>query len=179
MEVLGGRAQAGGSPPTRVVGATFSLRVPLPSKFGGKYDPASRPSSTPTQLKTGDRRRLTKPGGSKPTPEPKPSKGTNSLPVRRPKKSQSTPAGGTTTFLDRQEYEQLWRQRPERKEAHSKSAQEGRQRARELGLCRDCNAKAIPGQIRCEACAEKPRQSHERRNAAKKEKAGQELNNRE
>ena len=105
MEVLGGRAQAGGSPPTRVVGATFSLRVPLPSKFGGKYDPASRPSSTPTQLKTGDRRRLTKPGGSKPTPEPKPSKGTNSLPVRRPKKSQSTPAGGTTTFLDRQEYD--------------------------------------------------------------------------
>ena len=112
-----------GPPPKRVVGATFSLRIPLPSKFGGKYDPASRPASTPTLLKSGDRRRLTKPGGSKPTPEPKPSKGTNSLPVRRPKKSQSTPAGGTTTYLDRQEYEQLRRQRPERKEAHSKSAQ--------------------------------------------------------
>ena len=163
-----------GFPPARVVGATFSLRVPLPRRFGSKFDPASRPASTPTLLKTGDRQRLTKPRSSNPTPKTKPRKVTNYLPVRRTKESQSTPTKEATTCLDRR----LQRQAPERQEAHRKLEQERRRRARGLGLCRDCNAKAIPGQIRCEPCAEKHRESHRRRNAAKK-KASQELNNQE
>ncbi len=60
-------------PPKRAVDATFSLRVPLPSRFGGKYDLARRPASTSTLLKPRDRRRLTEPRKSKPTPESTPS----------------------------------------------------------------------------------------------------------
>ena len=42
------------APQKRAVGATFPLRVPMPARFNGKYDPADRPSSTPTLLKPGD-----------------------------------------------------------------------------------------------------------------------------
>ena len=52
-------------PHERAVGATFLLRVPLPARFNGEYDPANRPSSTPTLLKPGDRRRFTKPEKTK------------------------------------------------------------------------------------------------------------------
>ena len=52
-------------PHERAVGATFLLRVPLPARFNGEYDPANRPSSTPPLLKPGDRRRFTKPGKTK------------------------------------------------------------------------------------------------------------------
>ena len=78
----------------------------------------------------------------------------------------------TSTSPDRREYERLRGQRPERKEAHRQAQIKRRQRARELGLCRSCNAKAIPGQTRCETCAEKHRTARrvydvKRREAAK------------
>ena len=100
-------------PQTRAVGATFLLRVPLPARFNGKYDPADRPSSTPTLLKPGDRRRFTKPGKTKPKSEPNPR-----LPKRvLPPKVERTPEeqGG------RDAYRQSL---PEQREAARKAAKD-------------------------------------------------------
>ena len=82
-----------------------------------------------------------------------------------------------STSPDRREYERLRGQRPERKEAHRQAQVKRRQQAKELGLCRSCNAKAIPGQTRCETCAEKHRASRriydaKRRETAKKSPKG-------
>ena len=68
-------------------------------------------------------------------------------------------------------------QRPERQEAGRRSAQENRQRAKQLGLCRHCSAEAIPGQTRCETCAEKHRQARRKSDAARsaRKKAQREL----
>ena len=126
------------SPQTRAVGATFLRRVPLPARFNGKYDPADRPSSTPTLLKPGDRRRFTKPGKTKPKSEPNP------RPPRKvlPPKVKRTP--------ERQREREGPRQRPpEYREASKKAAKDWRERAKELGICRDCREQAIPNQTRC------------------------------
>ena len=80
----------------------------------------------------------------------------------RASKPHPNPATATPTSPDRREYERLRRQRPERMEVKKRAEQERRRRARELGLCRDCNNKAIPGQTRCDTCAEKHRQSRGR-----------------
>ena len=80
----------------------------------------------------------------------------------RASKPRPKPATATSPSPDRREYERLRRKRPERMEAKKRTAQERRRRARELGLCRDCNDKAIPEQTRCETCAEKHRQSRGR-----------------
>ena len=80
----------------------------------------------------------------------------------RANKPRPKPATATSASPDRREYERLRRQRPERMEAKKRAEQERRRRARELGLCRDCSNKAIPGQTRCETCAEKHRQSRGR-----------------
>ena len=80
----------------------------------------------------------------------------------RASKPRPKPATTTSASPDRREYERLRRQRPERMEAKKRAEQERRWRARELGLCRDCNDKAIPEQTRCETCAEKHRQSRGR-----------------
>ena len=39
-------------------------------------------------------------------------------------------------------------------------ATEDRQRRKELGLCKDCPARAIKGKTRCSKCAEEHRQAH-------------------
>ena len=161
---------SGVPPPKRVVDATFSLRVPLPSRFGGKCDPASRPASTPTLLKPRERRRLTEPRKSKPTPELTPSKVVNPLRLKRAKEPPPTPARGMTSPENRQEYERLRRQRPERQEAHRKAEKERRQRSKQLGSCRHCGNEAIPGQTRCETCAERYRQAQRRNDASRRER---------
>ena len=48
-------------PRKRAIGATFLIRVPLPTKFGAEYDLSNRPTSTPMLLKPGEERPLTKP----------------------------------------------------------------------------------------------------------------------
>ena len=75
------------------------------------------------------------------------------------------PTNGTTKSRDRQEYNRLRNQRPERKEYYRRRAQEQRQRAKESGLCRHCSKPAIPGQTRCEHCAENHRRSRRRSDA--------------
>ena len=59
----------------------------------------------------------------------------------------------------RREYEQARNRNPERREYNRRYAQEQRQKAKELGLCRDCSKPAIPGKTRCTTCAENHRQS--------------------
>ena len=145
-------------PQERVIGVTFALRVSLPSRFNGKYDPASRPSSTPILLKPGERRRLPKPAKPKPVSEPK----------LRPPKKVSPPRAGK---IPGEQHEVPKQTQPERREAFRKAAKNRRERAKELGLCRDCREQAIPDQTRCEPCAEKHRgpAPTERRHEEKRE----------
>ena len=146
-------------PQKRVVGATFALRVPIPSRFGGKYDPDSRPSSTPILLEPGERRRLLKPAKPKSTSEPKPRPPKNASPPRVKKIPE-----------EQREHEGPRQLQPEHKEASRRAAKDWRESAKELGLCRDCRKQAIPKQTRCEACAEKHRVSR-RKNDAKRRTA--------
>ena len=66
----------------------------------------------------------------------------------------------------------------ERKELHRRVAKERRERAKALGLCRDCFKEAIIGQTKCEICSEKHRQRRRKYDAGRraKAKAGPELN---
>ena len=54
-------------------------------------------------------------------------------------------------------YEQLRRKNPDRAAHHRRQEQERRQKAKELGLCRDCGQPAIPAQTSCETCADRHR----------------------
>ena len=65
----------------------------------------------------------------------------------------------------RRAYNQRRSQTPERKEYNRHYAQEQRQKAKELGICRNCSKPAILGQTRCPECAEAHRQSRRRSDA--------------
>ena len=79
--------------------------------------------------------------------------------AREPKpRVEPTPAEVEAKHQERQEYDRQRSQTPERKEYRRLLAQEKRQKAKSLGLCKDCPNAAIPGQTRCAACAEKHRQ---------------------
>ena len=149
------------APPKRVVGATFVLRIPLPSRFNGKYDPANRPSSTPILLKPGERPRFTKPRKSSPAPEPKAKQ-----PTTTPAKRIHTPKVKRTAE-ERSEYEQARSQKPERKEYNRQYQRKRNQIAKEIGKCKICPNPAIPGQTRCETCAETHRQARRTSDAAR------------
>ena len=62
----------------------------------------------------------------------------------------------------RREYDEKRNKSQDRREYHRGYAQEQRQKAKELGKCRDCSKPAIPGQTRCPTCAENHRQSRRR-----------------
>ena len=68
------------------------------------------------------------------------------------------PANEETSEQDRRDPELLKeQQRQNRKDYRRRCIQERRKKAKELGECRDCNDRAIPGQTRCESCAGKHR----------------------
>lgn len=52
-----------------------------------------------------------------------------------------------------------------RRERHRADAEKKRETAKARGLCRHCSKPAIPGQTRCEKCAENHRVSRRKRNA--------------
>ena len=89
---------------------------------------------------------------------------------------EGTPAGtaGDKHQHD-QEYDQAGRENSERREYNRRYAQEQRQKAKELGKCRDCSSSAILGQTRCESCAENHRQSRRRSDARRRAAAKEEL----
>ena len=66
------------------------------------------------------------------------------------------------------EYDRQRKKSPERVEYKRLYAQKRPHRARELGKCRNCSKPAIPGQSRCETCAEQHRQSRRRSDAKRR-----------
>ena len=58
-------------------------------------------------------------------------------------------------------------------EYNRRLVQERRQKAKEASKCRDCSKPAIPGQTRCEACAESHRQSRRRSDAKRRATANE------
>ena len=62
----------------------------------------------------------------------------------------------------RREYDEKRNNSQDPREYHRRYAQEQRQKAKELGKCRDCSKPAISGQTRCPTCAENHRQSRRR-----------------
>ena len=73
----------------------------------------------------------------------------------------------------RAEYARQRNQTPERKERARLLAQARQRKAKELGLCRNCNTPAIEGQIRCESCAERHRVSRRAYDRKRREAARQ------
>ena len=141
------------------IGHTFEFSFPLPGRAQGKRDsskaagpgkntaPKTRPSG-PTVLQKPERR-VPQPNGNS--------------------DHQETPAAQAgDTHQDRWEYEQARNKSPERIGCQRLYAQKRPQRARELGKCRNCSKPAIPGQSRCETCAEAHRQSRRRSDAKRK-----------
>ena len=68
-----------------------------------------------------------------------------------------SPSDKNATSVKRQEYERLRSQRPERKEAARQAAKNRRHDHIAAGLCVVCEGPPIPGETRCEVCAEKHR----------------------
>ena len=65
-------------------------------------------------------------------------------------------------LVARREYDRKRNKNPERSEKQRLLAQQRRRVAKETGRCESCTTSAIPGQTRCEACAESHRQSRRR-----------------
>ena len=150
-------------------GRTFEFSFPLPGRGQGKKDSskvahpgknaAPKTRKNPTVGTSGSRK-----------PEPR---------VQQPNGSsthQETPtAQAGDTRQGGREYEQAQRKTPERREYRRRYAEEQRQRAKLLGKCQNCSKPAIPGQSRCETCAEAHRQSRRRSDARRRVAAKGEL----
>ena len=76
-------------------------------------------------------------------------------PKRHP---EPTPAEVEARKENRHEYDRNRNNTPERRELHRHQTQAKRNEAKALGLCVDCWALTIHGQIRCETCAEQHRE---------------------
>ena len=79
----------------------------------------------------------------------------------------------------RKEYERTRNQTPERKEYQRQLRRKQAQIAKETGKCKSCPQTAIPGQTRCETCAEKHRVKRRRNDAERRasQKAKRQPNN--
>ena len=128
-------AHAGILPPKRhLITVVDTFELPTPKGRGHKLQNAKKPkASKPTKKVV--------PQARKPRPRVEP-----------------TPAELEAREQKRREYELKRAQRPERKEHRRRQAQAKRQEAKSLGLCIGCGASSIPGQSRCETCAEQHRQ---------------------
>ena len=78
------------------------------------------------------------------------------------------PDKSNDTLQDRREYDKARSKSPERMEYNRRLAQEQRQKAKELGQCRNCSRPAILNQTRCPTCAEAHRQSRGRSDARRR-----------
>ena len=116
------------------------------------------------------RRDSAKQSENSPSPKPPartPQNGANPQPAKPTAPPRPQPGNGTAVSPNRQAYEHLRNQRPERRETQRKIHQKNRQIAKQSGNCVNCSNKAIKNQNRCETCAEKHGQSA-RRNKEKK-----------
>ena len=142
---LGSPAHAGTTP---TKGRFFQHTFKLPEnnrrhRAKTRKPPTQKPPRKPTVRKPQKKAAVPKARQPKRRPEPTPAE----VEARRQK------------LLD---YYRLKNQTPEHKERARLFAQEKRRKSKELGLCRDCPNPAIPGQSRCETCAEKHRQARKR-----------------
>ena len=130
-------------------GQVFQYTIDLNKKRTGRRQPDRDEKKAP--IKTTVREQLRKPAPSK-TPE-------------------EIAAAEEKRQVARREYEQA--RNTERREYNRRYAQEQRQKAKELGKCRDCSKPAIPGKTRCTTCAENHRQSRRRRDARRRAAANE------
>ena len=73
------------------------------------------------------------------------------------KQRKASPPSETAATVKRQAYDRLRSQRPERKEAARQIAKKRRDRRIAFGLCVVCEGSPIPGETKCDTCAEKHR----------------------
>ena len=71
-------------------------------------------------------------------------------------------------LVARREYDRKRNKNPDHREKQRLLAQQRRPIAKETGRCKSCTKAAIPGQTRCEACAESYRQSRRRSEAGRR-----------
>ena len=89
-------------------------------------------------------------------------------PAERPDAKAPEQSRPKQTPEDRKEYYRVRNQDPERKEFKRQYQRKQDQIAKETGKCKGCSDPAIPGQTRCETCAEKHRQSRRKSAATKR-----------
>ena len=153
------------APPARVEGRTFEFSFPLPGSAQRKRNPSK--VAGPGKNAAPKTRKDQKAGASG---SPKPKSSVHQL--NGDNTHQETPsAKANGTRQDRREYEQARNKTPERMEYNRRLAQEQRQKARELGQCRNCSEPAILSQTRCPTCAEHHRQSRRRSDARRRDAA--------
>ena len=146
---------------------TFQHTFPLLRRSQSKPTPADRSAaSDPIILTTVDRRRSGKPPIANPAPDF--TKSTRATTVKR-----ASAANAKQTPEERREYAQARSQTPERKEYRRQLRRNQIRIAKEAGKCKDCSNPAIPGQTKCETCAEKHRQRRRKDDANRRAKAKQ------
>ena len=146
---------------------TFQHTFPLPRRSQSKPTPTDRAAaSDPVFLKTTDRRRPGKPPRTNPAPDF--TKSTRATTVET-----ASAANAKQTPEERREFERVRSQTPERKEYRRQLRRKPIRIAKETGKCKDCSNPAIPGQTKCETCAEKHRQRRRKDDANRRAKANQ------
>ena len=135
----------------------FSFSLPEPANSGNCSKTKKKQPGPPPQKSTAS----TRPGEASPK--------TRKLKLHTKPDSASV----ETKKQKRAEYERQRNQTPERKERARLLAQARQRKAKELGLCRNCNKPAIEGQIRCESCAERHRVSRRAYDRKRREAARQ------
>ncbi len=146
---------------------TFQHTFPLLRRPQSKPTPADRSAaSAPIFLKTTDRHRSGNPPRTNPARDF--TKSTRATTVKR-----ACTANAKQTPEERREYERARGQTPERKEYRRQLRRKQIRIAKETGKCKDCSNPAIPGQAKCESCAEKHRQRRRKDDANRRAKAKQ------
>ncbi len=142
-----------------------TILLPEPIRKGKKAKGRPRPEKVKQPV-----RKARKPKEPrKPSTDPSLKKEKPDHPPQPDENGQETNIGGPAAheakLLQRREYDRIKNKSPERREYQRQLAQEQRQRAKELGRCRNCSKPAILGQTRCPTCAENHRQSRRRSDA--------------
>ena len=143
-------------------GRTFEFSFPLPGSAQRKRNPSKVAGAGKNAEPKTQKDPKARTSGS-----PKPKSRVHQLNGDKP--PQETPLAKTNgTRQNRRAYEKVRNKTPERREYNRRHAQEQRQKAKELGQCRNCSEPAILSQTRCPTCAEHHRQSRRRSDARRR-----------
>ena len=142
-----------GFPPKRVEGRTFEFSFPLPGSAQYKTKSVVTPLSKSRQ--------------------PRKKASSTSGDAQECSKNKISSKTLSEQAQARHEYERTRSKSPERMEYRRLHQKKRVQDAKVLGLCTRCRRPAIPGQTRCETCAEAHRQSRRRNDANRRAAAKQ------